>query len=92
MVLCLTSVVPSVTRLVSVEADGAPFSPLPLSVLRFAGISSYGFTDQRRVEADVEVSEIRIGDLLLREPRTNQLMHAHSNKQKMAAVSYHDLS
>ena len=36
--LYLTSVVPSATRLVSMEADGAPFTPLPLSVLRFTGI------------------------------------------------------
>ena len=36
--LYLTSVVPSATRLVSMEADGAPFTPLPLSVLRFKGI------------------------------------------------------
>ena len=36
--LYLTSVVPTVTRLVSMEADGAPFIPLPPSVLRFAGI------------------------------------------------------
>jgi len=33
--LYLTSVVPSVTRLVSMEADGAPFTPLPLSLLHF---------------------------------------------------------
>ena len=33
--LYLTSVVPSVTRLVSMEANGAPFTPLPLSLLRF---------------------------------------------------------
>ena len=51
--LYLTSVVPSVTRLVSMEADGAPFNPLPLSVLRFTGIRSYGYTDQRKVETDV---------------------------------------
>ena len=36
--LYLTSVVPSATRLVSMEADGAPFTPLPLSVLRFKEI------------------------------------------------------
>ena len=30
--LYLTSVVPSVTRLVSMEANAAPFTPLPLSV------------------------------------------------------------
>ena len=51
--LYLTSVVPSVTRLVSMEADGAPFTPLRLSVLRFTGIQSYGYTDQRKVEKDV---------------------------------------
>ena len=48
----LTSVVPSVTRLVSMEADGAPFTPLPLSVLRFTGIQSYGNTDKKKVETD----------------------------------------
>ena len=51
--LYLTSIVPSVTRLVSMEADGAPFTPLPLSVLRFTVIQSYGYTDQRKVETDV---------------------------------------
>ena len=50
-------VVPSVTRLVSMEADVAPFTPLPLSVLRFTGIQNYGYTDQRKVETDVEVTE-----------------------------------
>ena len=43
------------------EADGAPSTPLPLSVLRFTGIQSYGYTDQRKVEADVEVIEDRTG-------------------------------
>ena len=67
--LYLTSVVPSVTRLVSMEADGALFThALPLSVLRFTGIQSYGCTDQRKVEADVEVTEDRTGDLSLRKP------------------------
>ena len=51
--LYLTSVVPSVTRLVSMEADGAPFTPVPLSVLHFTGIQSYGYTDQRKVETDI---------------------------------------
>ena len=36
--LYLTSVVLSVTKLVSMEADGAAFTPLPLSVLRFTDI------------------------------------------------------
>ena len=39
--LYLTSVVPSATRLVLMKADGAPSTPLPLSVLRFTGIQSY---------------------------------------------------
>ena len=42
---------------INMEADGAAFTPLPLSVLRFTGIQSYGYTDQRKVEADVEVTE-----------------------------------
>ena len=53
--LYLTSVVPSATRLVSMEADGAPFTLLPLSVLRCKGIQSYSYTDKRKVETDVEV-------------------------------------
>ena len=57
-------------------ADSAPFTPLPLSVLRFMCIESYGYTDQRKVEADVEVTEDRTGDLSLRKPRTSQLSHA----------------
>ena len=56
------------------EADGASFTPLPLSV-RFMGIQSYGYTDQRKVETDVEVTEDRTGDLSLRKPRTSQLSH-----------------
>ena len=55
--------------------DGAPSTPLPLSVLRFTGIQSYSYMDQRKVEADVEVTEDRTGDLSLRKPRTSQLSH-----------------
>ena len=64
------------------EADGAPSTPppLPLSELRFTGIQSYGYTDQRKVEADVEVTEDRTGDLLLRKPRTSQLSHDCSSE------------
>ena len=39
--------------------------PLPLSLLRSTGIQSYGYTDQRKVETDVEVTEDRTGDLSL---------------------------
>ena len=52
-----------------------PLPPLPLSVLRFTGIQSYSYTDQRKVEADVEVTEDRTGDLSLRKPGTSQLSH-----------------
>ena len=51
--LYLMSVVPSVAKLVSIEADGVPFTPLPLSVLRFTGIQSSSYTDQSKVETDV---------------------------------------
>ena len=47
------------------EADGAPFTPLSLSVLRFTGIQSCSYTDQRKVKTDVEVTEDRTGDLSL---------------------------
>ena len=53
------SVVPLVTKLLSLEADGAPFTPLPLSVVRFMGISSYSYTDQRKVETDTEITKNR---------------------------------
>ena len=53
------------------EADAAPFTHLPLSVLRFTGIQSYGYTDQRKVETDLKVTEDRTGDLSLRKPRTS---------------------
>ena len=62
-------------RLLSIEADGAPFTPLPLSVLRFTGIQSYSYMDQRKVEGDVEVTEDRTGDPSLRKLRTSQLSH-----------------
>ena len=42
----------------SMEADGAPFTPLPLSVLCFTGIQSYSDTDQRKVETDVRSLKI----------------------------------
>ena len=72
----LTSVVPSVpTRRYQWTPTVRPLPPLPLSVLRFTGIQSYSYTDQRKVEADVEVTEDRTGDLPLRKPRTSQLSH-----------------
>ena len=79
--LYLTSVVPSATRLILLEADGAPFTPLPLSVLCFTGIQSYGYTDKRKVETDVEVTEERTGsDLSHRKPHTSQLSHNCSSE------------
>ena len=40
------------------EADGAPFTPLPLSVLCFTGIQGYGYTEQRKVDTDVRSLKI----------------------------------
>ena len=60
------------------EAHGAPFTPLPPSVLRFTGIKSYGFTDQMKVETDVKVTGDRPADLSLRDQRTSQLSHDSS--------------
>ena len=57
------------------EADSAPFIPLPLSVLRFTGIWSYCYLDERKVEVDVEVTWYQTGDLLLRKLYTNQLSY-----------------
>ena len=64
------------------EADGAPFTPLPLSVLRLTRIQSYGYTDQRKVETDVEVTEDRTGDLSLQKPCTSQLSNDHGSYQE----------
>ena len=57
----LTSVVPSVLQrdCYQWKPTVRPLPPLPLSVLRFTGIQSYGYTDQRKVEAGVEVTEDR---------------------------------
>ena len=53
--------------------------PLPLSVLHFTSIQSYGFElnymDQKKVETDVEVTEHRTEDLSPRKLRTSQLSH-----------------
>ena len=53
------------------QADSVPFTPLPLSVLRFTSIQNYGYTDQRKVEADVEVTETSRSE----KPGTSQLSH-----------------
>jgi len=70
------------------EADRAPFTPLPLSVLRFTGIQSYGYTDQRKEETDVEVPDDWIGDLSLRKLHTSQLRHNFFDDQKYFEVTY----
>ena len=50
------------------EADSAPFTPLPPSFPCFL--------NQRKIEADVE--EYQTVDLLLRKQPTNQLSHTSS--------------
>ena len=54
--------------------------------------SVYGYTDLRKVEADVEVIEDRTGDLSLRKPRTSQLSHADKNVADLGSVSGASLS
>ena len=67
------------------EADGAPFTPLPLSMLRFKGIYSYSYTDQRKVGKDVEVTEDLTGYLLLRK----QLSYACSYQWALFQIPPH---
>ena len=54
-------------------ADGAPSTPRAYVSAPFYRIQSYGYTDQRKVEADVEVTGDQPGDLSLRKSRTSQL-------------------
>ena len=56
-VTLFTSVVLSASRLVLMGADSAPFTPSASVSAPFTGIQSYGYTDRRKVEADVEVTE-----------------------------------
>ena len=57
-------------------ALGAHLLPPPLvpSMLRFTGIQSYSYTEQRKVETDVDrMMAIELATLQLRRPRTNRL-------------------
>ena len=56
------------------EADDAPFTPLLLSELRLTRIQSFGYTDQRKVETDAEVTEDRTGELSLQKPTEQRLL------------------
>ena len=75
----LTWVVPSVpTRLLSMEANGAPSTPpchCQCSVLQVFKAMATRIRGTLKVEADVKVIEDRTGDLSLRKPRTSQLSH-----------------
>lgn len=65
----LTSVVPSVTRLVSIEVDCAPFYPPPSVGAPFHGyLKLNSYTDQRKVK-DTEYRKFR-------KSRFKQLSHA----------------
>ena len=44
-----------------------------INLLILRVFKNYSYTDQRKVETDVEVTEDRTGDPLLRKPRTSQL-------------------
>ena len=48
-------------------------------MLRFTGIQSYSYTEQRKVETDVDqMAAIELATLQLRRPRTNQLSYVCS--------------
>ena len=48
-------------------------SPLPPSKLRFTGIQSYSYMEQRKVETDVDrMTGIELVSLQLNRPRTNR--------------------
>ena len=50
--------------------------PLPPSMLRFMGIQSYSYMEQRKVETDVDrMTGIELWTLQLRRPRTNRLSY-----------------
>ena len=52
------------------------FNSLPRSMLRFTGIQSYSYTEQRKVETDVDrMTGIELATLQLRRPRTNRLSY-----------------
>ena len=54
-----------------------PPPPTPLSMLRFTGIQSYTYMDQRKVETDVDrMTGIELATLQLRRPRNNRLSYA----------------
>ena len=51
-------------------------SPLPPSMLRFTGFQSYSYTEQRKVETDVDrMTGIELATFQLRRPRTNRLSY-----------------
>ena len=53
------------------EADGVPFTPLPLSVLCFMGIWTYSYTDKGKSKQTLKSPRIEPGDLLLQKVCTN---------------------
>ena len=59
-------------ELVALGAHLLPPPPPPPSMLRFTGIQSYSYTEQRKVETDVDrMAGIELATLQLRGPRTN---------------------
>ena len=61
-------------KLVALGAHLLP--PLPPSMLRFTGIQSYSYMEQRKVETDVDrMTGIELWTLQLRRPRTNRLSY-----------------
>ena len=57
----LTLVVPSVTMLVPMETDGAPFTPLPPSVPRFSGIKAMATQIRGKSKQTLKLQSIKPG-------------------------------
>ena len=70
----------STTRTDELVALGAYLLPLlPLSMHRFTAIQSYSYTEQRKVETDVDrMVGIELETLQLRRPHTNRLSYVCS--------------
>ena len=59
--------------------------PSTVSAL-FYDCLSCSYTDQRKVEADIEVTENRTGDLLFLRQRTSQLSHNRSFPVRLSLI------
>ena len=85
--LYLTSVVPSIARLVSMEADGAPFT----SCLCQGSVLQVFKAMATRIRGKSKQTEDRTGDFSLRKLRTSQLSHDCSSRSSQDQLSLYSL-